>query len=93
MKRVLQVENVKCQGCATTLKNRLQESFGSVEVNLETIPREITLDVEDEKMEELGEALKKLGYPLSCEKLNFIENTSAKAKSFISCAVGKIEQK
>jgi copper chaperone CopZ len=35
MKQTFQVENVKCNGCATTLKNKLLAEFGTVDVNLE----------------------------------------------------------
>jgi copper chaperone CopZ len=92
VKQTFQVENVKCGGCANTLKTKLKEQFGAIEVDLEVYPRTITLDIEDEKVGELGNALKKLGYPYSGEKLGFFDGTSAKAKSFVSCAVGKMDQ-
>ncbi len=89
MKQSFSVENVKCEGCANTLKSKLREKFGLVEVNLEVEPRQITLDIDDEHIGELAEALKNLGYPLSREKLGFVEDKAAKAKSFVSCAIGK----
>ena len=90
-KRTFQVQNVKCEGCATTLKNKLADAFGTIEVDLSKIPREITLEIDDNRIDELKEALKALGYPMANEKLSFFENTSAQAKSFISCAIGKME--
>ena len=84
------VINVKCGGCANTLKEKLFEKFGEVEVNLEKEPREITLDIKEEEIATLGEALKKLGYPFITEKMGFVDGTSTKAKSFVSCAIGKI---
>ncbi len=90
MKQTFQVINVKCGGCASTLKEKLSEEFGEVEVNLEKEPREITLDIKEENISNLGEALKKLGYPFATEKMGFVDGTSAKAKSFVSCAIGKI---
>jgi copper chaperone CopZ len=91
MKQIYQVENVKCGGCASTLKKSLKDSFGDVDVNLDKHPREITLDIDLDRVNELGEALKKLGYPLSSDKLGFIDSTTTKAKSFVSCAIGKID--
>jgi len=91
MLQTFQVENVKCGGCASTLKTKLLEPFGEVEVNLETMPREITLEVEESQLQELRNALRGLGYPMSDEKLNLFETGSTKAKSFVSCAVGKID--
>lgn len=91
MRQTFQVENVKCGGCASTLKSKLLEEFGEVEVNLELEPREITLEIDDEKMDSLKKALLSLGYPMAGENLNFLQNNTAKAKSFVSCAVGKFE--
>ncbi|QOP42214.1 heavy-metal-associated domain-containing protein [Sulfurimonas marina] len=93
MKQTFQVENVKCGGCANTLITKLKEDFGEVEVNLDVLPREISLDIKDENIETLRTALKKLGYPMSDEKLSFIDSNATKAKSFVSCAVGKFELK
>ena len=90
MKQTFEVMNVKCNGCANTLKTKLAKDFGDIEVNLETMPRQITLDVTPEQIDELRKTLKMIGYPMSDEELNSIENVTTKAKSFISCAVGKI---
>jgi len=90
MKQTFEVLNVKCGGCANTLKTKLEPKFGEVEVNLDVMPREITLDINEEQTPELREALKSLGYPMSDENLGFVEDTTAKAKSFVSCAIGKM---
>jgi len=90
MKQTYEVLNVKCGGCANTLKTKLQEEFGEVEVNLEVEPRQITLEIEDTNVPTLRQALKKLGYPMSDEDLSTMEGFSTTAKSFVSCAVGKM---
>ena len=90
-KHTFQVQNVKCEGCANTLKTQLQESFGNITVDLTKMPREITLEIAQEEIPQLREALKKLGYPMSDEALNFVESATTQAKSFVSCAVGKFE--
>jgi len=90
MKQTFEVVNVKCGGCASTLKDKLKNDFGEVEVDLNVEPRKITLDIEDENIEALAVALKKLGYPLVTEEMGFVDSTTAKAKSFVSCAVGKM---
>ena len=91
MKKTYEVLNVKCGGCANTLKTKLQEEFGEVEVNLEVEPRQITLEIEDINVPALRQALKKLGYPMSDEDLSIMEGFSTTAKSFVSCAIGKID--
>jgi copper chaperone CopZ len=91
MKQTFEVVNVKCGGCANTLKKALKEDFGEVEVDLESMPRKITLDIEDEKIENLKLKLRSLGYPLSTDELSSMQNIGAKAKSFVSCAIGKMD--
>jgi copper chaperone CopZ len=90
MKKTFKVMNVKCEGCAFTLSETLAEEFGQVSVNLTLLPREITLDIEDFQEEKLAKALRKLGYPLASDTMGFVATTSTKAKSFVSCAMGKI---
>ena len=90
MKQTFEVINVKCGGCASTLKTSLAEEFGEVDVNLEVEPRQITLNIEEANIPALRTSLKKLGYPMSDEDLTTIEGFSTTAKSFVSCAVGKM---
>ena len=90
MKQTYEVLNVKCGGCASTLTSKLLEEFGEVEVNLEVEPRQITLEIEDAKVTSLRQALKNLGYPMSDEDLSTVEGFTTTAKSFVSCAVGKM---
>lgn len=92
MKKTFQVENVKCGGCAQTLRTKLEPLFGPVRVDLMVQPREITLEIEDERLDELRAALREIGYPLSSEKLGFVSGTEAKVKSFVSCAVGRMQK-
>ena len=91
MLQTFEVENIKCGGCAHTLKTKLKENFGEIEVNLEVHPRKITLDIDESKMKELQKSLRGLGYPLSTDELSTLENVGAKAKSFVSCAIGKMD--
>ncbi len=90
MQESFEVFNVKCGGCASTLKSKLSKEFGEIEVNLNVLPRKITLDMENKDVDKLSKALRELGYPLAAEEMNFMDNTSAKAKSFVSCAIGRM---
>lgn len=89
MKQTLEVLNVKCSGCANTLIKSLKDEFGEVEVNLEVMPRQITLNIEDDKKEVLKQKLRSLGYPLTTDELSGLEKATTTAKSFVSCAIGK----
>jgi len=90
-KQIFQVLNVKCGGCANTLKKSLLEEFGEIEVNLEVMPREITLNIDETQIESLKAKLKTLGYPFASDELNTIEKITTTAKSFVSCAIGKMD--
>ena len=92
MKRVFQVLNVKCGGCAGTLTKELLEDFGKVDVNLGLEPREITLDIEDADLEKLKLKLRHLGYPLITDELSKFQTVSTTAKSYVSCAIGKMNK-
>ncbi|HHD82217.1 MAG TPA: heavy metal transporter, partial [Campylobacterales bacterium] len=74
-----------------TLKKSLLDEFGEVEVNLEVEPREITLEIEEDKIETLKVKLRSLGYPLTTDELSGFQTASTKAKSFVSCAIGKMD--
>ena len=90
MQQTFEVLNVKCGGCANTLTTKLAEEFGEVAVNLEVEPRQITLDIQEANIPALRQALIGLGYPMSDENLSAVEGFSTTAKSFVSCAVGKM---
>ena len=91
MKQTFEVYNVKCGGCANTLIKSLKEDFGDVIVDLEVNPRKITLDIENDKLEALKLKLRSLGYPLTSDELSGFEKAATTAKSFVSCAIGKID--
>ncbi|MFT7879183.1 MAG: heavy metal-associated domain-containing protein [Sulfurimonas sp.] len=91
-KQTFEVLNVKCEGCAARLKKQLFEEFGEVEVDLGKEPRQITLEIADEQIDVLRGALKQMGYPMVSEEMGFLEESSMKAKSYVSCAIGKINQ-
>ncbi len=83
----IQIENLKCGGCASTIKKGLNalESVEQIEVNVEESSVSITTDAIN--LKEVREKLSKMGYPEVGDK-----NTIAhKAKSFVSCAVGRLD--
>jgi copper chaperone len=91
MLREFEVANVRCGGCAATIKKALGEAgFTAVEVDLSCEPRKVTFDVTDEaQIAQFRAILRTLGYPLFDEKTSLVDSAGLKAKSFISCAVGK----
>lgn len=91
MQQTFEILNVKCGGCANTLKKSLAEEFGEVEVDLEVEPRKITLEIQESQIEKLKLKLRSLGYPLVTDELNAVQSFTTNVKSFVSCAIGKID--
>jgi len=90
MKKSFEVANIRCEGCANSIKKALSPHFGEVEVDLTKMPRIVTVEIQsDEDEAKFKEILISLGYPLVDTKLSKSAEFGAKAKSFISCAVGK----
>lgn len=87
MKTTLQIENLKCGGCAATIKKGILAIHGveNVDVNLEESSVSITRTKNN--LKEVKIKLSKLGYPEIGDKNTVLH----KAKSFVSCAVGKID--
>lgn len=87
MKEVIIIDNLKCGGCANTVKKRLEkiEGVNSVNVVLETSAVEVEKTTEVSR-EAIIEKLSKLGYP-EIGTTNLLQ----KAKSYVSCAIGRLD--
>jgi len=87
----ISVENIKCGGCANTITSKLNamDIIDSCEVDIEN--GVVTVNGDESNKAEVVQLLLKLGYPEkgSAEGL---KAAKAKAKSFISCAVGRIKE-
>lgn len=84
----LEIQNLKCHGCANTITTKLSnlEGIENVLVNNET--NSVSFFYENNfKLEEAKNLLYNIGYPIVGEK-NAI---TTKAKSFVSCAIGRMD--
>ena len=79
------VENIKCGGCLATIKASMMGLSGvkSVDIDLET--EHITLTGSHINREEVIQKLNFLGYPEKGKN-----SLLSQAKSYVSCAVGKM---
>ena len=87
MQATIHIQNLKCGGCANTITKGISsiETINNVAVNVED--GSVTFDyASDEKLIEVKEKLKSLGYPEDGEA----NSLTAKAKSYVSCAIGKM---
>lgn len=95
MTQSFEVANVKCGGCAGTVKTELEKKgFKEVRVDLEKEPRVVDVVLSEKANEELFRTtMRKLGYPCTDEDLGAFTSGTLKAKSYVSCAVGKLHAK
>jgi len=81
------VENIKCHGCANTIKREISrmENVSDVKVDVEKGAVSITHDGNAELEENMTVKLRKLGYPLQGTG-----GRGNKVKSYVSCAIGRM---
>lgn len=87
MKQEIYIENLKCGGCANTIINGLKSINEVSEVNVNVEKSLVTLFTNETTLLIVKEKLSKLGYPEVGDKNTVLH----KAKSFVSCAVGKMD--
>ena len=90
MSYTIRVENIKCGGCANTIKNRLREMDGITSVSVDIEAGQVTIDGDENQRDSVAERLLRLGYPES-GTAEGLKAAAAKAKSFVSCAIGRID--
>lgn len=94
MERSILVENIKCGGCANGIKNSLKDTglITSVEVDVEEGRIDLVLD-DTQDVESATQQIKakllSMGYPEQ-GSVEGLKAAGAKAKSYVSCAVGKM---
>ena len=90
MNMVIEVENIKCGGCANSITGKLQSLPGvnAVEVDIEA--GTVSIDGDESLRNDYTAALTGMGYP-ETGTVNGLGSATAKAKSFVSCAIGRTQ--
>tara|TARA_R110000787_G_scaffold109035_2_gene217560 strand:- start:45198 stop:45467 length:270 start_codon:yes stop_codon:yes gene_type:complete len=89
MTTTIKIQNLKCGGCANTIITKIStlENVNEVSVNVEDAT--VTFNTSSEKeIAHVKSKLSVLGYPADGENNSVI----SKAKSYVSCATGKMSQ-
>lgn len=90
MKTSIEVENIRCGGCANTITKKLTAIDGVEGVDISIEDQIVTINSADDSVrDEVVAALYKMGYP----ERGTVEGGEAlkeKAKSVVSCAIGKV---
>lgn len=82
---IIFVENIKCGGCMSSIKESVKKIEGVSEVAIDKDLDQVTVSGEYLNRDIIVDKLAHLGYP---EKGN--NNAFAKVKSYISCAIGNM---
>ena len=85
----INIENLKCNGCASTIKKSLEKfnEVKNVNIDIENSIVTISFDGEDDDIVKYKKKLSFLGYP---ETNN--NSTISVAKSFVCCAIGRLSK-
>lgn len=81
------LQNLMCGGCAFTITSKLSEIENISNVNVDVKKASVTFNFNSKKdVANVKDKLKNLGYPTIDES----NSLTTKAKSFVSCATGKL---
>lgn len=65
MKKTFKSDKINCQNCANMIKGSLEDDFGEIAVNLETNPKEVTVEISDETQEaKFKEEMSDIGFDI-----------------------------
>jgi copper chaperone CopZ len=89
MKHTIEIQNLKCGGCAHTITTKIGviDNISNVEVNVDNSTVDFQYE-NDNDVKLVETKLSALGYPKQGEDNSGI----SKAKSFVSCAIGKVSK-
>lgn len=89
MQHRLDVDNIKCGGCAHSIVSKLSALEGVSDVSVDIEQGQVMFSSENELIDQVKLHLKKMGYP-EVGSMEGLGAAGAKAKSFVSCAIGKV---
>ena len=84
---IIQIENLKCGGCVSTVKKGLLSVDGIDQVEVDLENSKVMIPAKEEQvLIKAKEKLSKMGYP----EIGDTNTILHKAKSFVSCANGRM---
>lgn len=83
------VENIKCGGCANQIKTKLLAKPGITHVSVDVETGGVKIEADLSLKDAVVAQLLQLGYP-EVGSVSGLKSAGAKAKSFVSCAVGRM---
>ena len=87
MKTTVHIQNLKCGGCASTITKNLNALDDVSDVIVVVEDNSVTFDYSEvHTLDVVKKTLAELGYPEDGER----NSLGAKAKAYVSCAIGKM---
>ena len=86
----IEVENIRCGGCANTITKKLLEHEPIQAVDVDIDNQTITVTSDSDVREQAIQILLGLGYP-ERGSVEGLASLKEKAKSVVSCAIGRID--
>lgn len=81
------IQNLKCNGCASTITKKLSHLENITDIKVDVEESSVAFNYKDNlDLEVVMETLKDNGYPVEGDS----NSLGTKAKSFVSCAIGKM---
>jgi copper chaperone len=90
MMHLFEVVNIKCGGCARSIDKALRAVPGVLSVAVDVERGMVSAEAGAEARDALRGTLLRLGYP-ETGTAEGMQALAAKAKSFVSCAVGRLD--
>ncbi len=91
MQQFIDVENIKCGGCAHSIVSKLSALNGVESVQVDVENGRVSFSAEPLLKDQVKAVLLGLGYP-EAGSVEGMKAVGAKAKSFVSCAIGKVSK-
>jgi len=84
-----EVENIKCGGCASTIRKGLLQVEGVTSADVDVEGGAVEVAAPDNARQAVAAKLASMGYP-EAGSVSGLRSAGAKARSFASCAVGRM---
>lgn len=85
----IEIDNLKCGGCAATILKGLKSIAGVSDVQVDHAANTVHLSAPASLRSEIAEQLRRMGYP-ERGSLSGMSAGLANAKSYVSCAIGRV---
>ncbi len=88
---IIVVDNIKCSGCANSIRTGLLKITGVISVEVDLGGESVLIAADRDVRGQALDCLRSMGYP---EKgsVEGMQAMGAKARSFVSCAVGRLDK-